>query len=72
MAALSLQVTTKDFRGPHSVEIYPLREEMTGKMHMVLVVLLCAAAVLLLIGQTPLCQSQDLPSRSSFRRKCVL
>lgn len=50
MRALSLQVTAKDFRGPHSVEIYPLREEMTGKMQMALVVLLCAAAALLLIA----------------------
>src|SRR5438034_11695273 len=50
MAALSLQVTAKDFRGPHSVEMYPLREEMTGKMQMALIVLLCASAALLLIA----------------------
>jgi putative ABC transport system permease protein len=50
MAALSLQVTANDFRGPHPVEIYSLREEMTGKMHLALVVLLCAAAALLLIA----------------------
>jgi putative ABC transport system permease protein len=50
MTALSLQVTAKDFRGPHSVQIYPLREEMTGKTQMALVVLLCAAAALLLIA----------------------
>jgi predicted permease len=50
MAALSLQVTAKDFRGPHPVEIYPLREEMTGKMRMALVMLLCASAALLLIA----------------------
>lgn len=50
MAALSLEVTAKDFRGPHPVEIYPLRDEMTGKMQMALVVLLCAAGALLLIA----------------------
>jgi putative ABC transport system permease protein len=50
MTVLSLQVTAKDFRGPHGVEIYPLREELTGKMGTALVVLLCAAAALLLIA----------------------
>ena len=30
MAALSLQVTAKDFRGPHSVVVVPLREEIAG------------------------------------------
>jgi putative ABC transport system permease protein len=47
---LSLQVTAKDFRGPHSVIVNALREEMTGKMHSALIVLLCAAAALLLIA----------------------
>ncbi len=50
MAALSLQVTAKDFRGPHSVEMYPLLEEITGKMQTALIVLLCASAALLLIA----------------------
>ncbi len=50
MAALSLQVTAKDFRGPHPVIVNPLREEMTGKMQMALIVLLCASAALLLIA----------------------
>ena len=31
MATLSLQVTAKDFRGPHSVIVTPLREEIAGK-----------------------------------------
>ena len=31
MAALSLQVTAKDFRGPHSVIVTPLREEIAGQ-----------------------------------------
>jgi len=60
MTVLSLQVTAKDFRGPHGVEIYPLREELTGKMGTALVVLLCAAAALLLIACLNL---------ATFRRK---
>jgi predicted permease len=50
MAALSLQVTAKDFRGPHSVTMVPLREEMAGKTQTALIVLLWAAATLLLIS----------------------
>jgi putative ABC transport system permease protein len=50
MAVLSLQVTAKDFRGPHSVTMIPLREEMAGKTQTALVVLLWAAAALLLIA----------------------
>jgi putative ABC transport system permease protein len=50
MAALSLQVTAKDFRGPHSVTVIPLREEMAGKTRTALIVLLSASAALLLIA----------------------
>ena len=50
MEALSLQVTAEDFRGPHSVFVTPLREEMTGKTQTALIVLLCASAALLLIA----------------------
>lgn len=50
MAALSLQVTAKDFRGPHSVMVTPLREDMAGKTQTALVVLLWASAALLLIA----------------------
>ena len=50
MAALSLQVTAKDFRGPHSVLVIPLREELAGKTQTALIVLLCASAALLLIA----------------------
>ena len=50
MAALSLQVTAKDFRGPHSVTVVPLREEMAGKTQTALIVLLWASAALLLIA----------------------
>jgi putative ABC transport system permease protein len=50
MAALSLQVTAKDFRGPHSVTMIPLREEMAGKTQTAVIVLLWASATLLLIA----------------------
>jgi putative ABC transport system permease protein len=50
MAALSLQVTAKDFRGPHAVIVAPLREDMAGKTQTALVVLLWASAALLLIA----------------------
>ena len=50
MAALSLQVTAKDFRGPHPVIVAPFREDMAGKTQTALVVLLCASAALLLIA----------------------
>lgn len=46
MTALSLQVTAKDFRGPHSVVLNPLREEIAGKTQTALIVLLCASAAL--------------------------
>src|SRR5688572_14569876 len=50
MAALSLQVTAKDERGPHSVVVNPLREELAGKTKTALIVLLFASAALLLIA----------------------
>ena len=50
MAALSRQVTAKDFRGPHSVIVRPLRDEMAGDTQTALVALLCASAALLLIA----------------------
>ena len=50
MAALSLQVTANDFRGPHSVTVIPLRDEMAGKTRTALIVLLSASIALLLIG----------------------
>jgi putative ABC transport system permease protein len=50
MDALSLQVTAKDFRGPHAVIVNPLREEMLGKTQAAMNVLLWASAVLLLIA----------------------
>jgi predicted permease len=50
MTALSLQVTAKDFRGPHPVTIIPLRDEMAGKTQTALIVLLWASGALLLIA----------------------
>jgi putative ABC transport system permease protein len=50
MHALSLQVTARNFRGPRSVRLVPLREEMAGKTRTALIVLLCASAALLLIA----------------------
>jgi predicted permease len=50
MSALSQQVTAKDSRGPHSTVVTPLREEMAGKTHTAVIVLLAASAILLLIG----------------------
>ncbi len=50
MEALSLQVSAKDFRGPHAVFVVPLREEMAGRTRTALILLLWAAAALLLIA----------------------
>jgi putative ABC transport system permease protein len=50
MAVLSLHVTEKDWRGPHSVIVSPLREELAGKARTALVLLMWAAAALLLIA----------------------
>jgi putative ABC transport system permease protein len=69
MAALSLQVTAKDFRGPHPVVVTPLREDMAGKTQTALVVLLSAAAALLLIACVNL--ANLLLSRGEVRRREV-
>jgi putative ABC transport system permease protein len=50
MATLSLQVTAKDFRGPHAVIVTPLREEIAGKTQTALILLLSASAALLSIA----------------------
>jgi putative ABC transport system permease protein len=65
MQTLSLQVTAKDFRGPHSVFIFPLREEIAGKTRTALILLLCASAALLLIACLNL--ANLLLSRSAVR-----
>jgi putative ABC transport system permease protein len=69
MAALSRQVTAKDFRGPHSVIVRPLRDEMTGNTQTALVALLCASAVLLLIACVNL--ANLLMSRGAARSREV-
>jgi putative ABC transport system permease protein len=50
MDALSLQITAKDFRGPHSVRLVPLREDIAGRTRTALILLFGASAVLLLIA----------------------
>ena len=69
MAALSLQVTAKDFRGPHSVVVNPLLEEIAGKTQAALIVLLCASAALLLIACVNL--ANLLMSRGAARAREV-
>jgi predicted permease len=50
MAALSLQVTAKNFRGPRSVIVAPLRAEIAGRTRTALILLLSASGALLLIA----------------------
>jgi putative ABC transport system permease protein len=69
MRALTMQVTAKDFRGPHSAVITPLREELAGKTRTALIVLLCASAALLLIACVNL--ANLLLSRGAVRRREV-
>jgi putative ABC transport system permease protein len=70
MGALSLQITAKDFRGPHSVVVSPLREDLAGKTQTALVVLLCASAALLLIACVNL--ANLLMSRGAVRGREVV
>jgi len=67
MSALSLEVTAKDFRGPHSVIVEPLRSEIAGKMQNALILLLCASAAVLLIACVNL--ANLLLSRSAARER---
>jgi predicted permease len=69
MQALSMEVTAKDFRGPHSALIIPLREELAGRTRSTLIVLLCASAALLLIACVN--QANLLLSRGAVRRREV-
>ena len=69
MSALSLQVTAKDFRGPHSVILGPLRSEIAGKMQNALILLLCTSAAVLLIACANL--ANLLLSRSAARGREV-
>src|SRR6266850_3476309 len=67
MAELSMQVTAKDFRGPHSVVVTPLRDELAGKTQAALIVLLCASAAVLMIACVNL--ANLLMSRAAGRRR---
>jgi predicted permease len=69
MRDLSLQVTAKDFRGPHAVIVVPLREEIAGKTRAALIVLLSASVALLLIACVNL--ANLLLSRSAARGREV-
>jgi predicted permease len=50
MAALSLQVSVKDSRGPHGVVLMPLRDEITGRTGTALILLVSSSLALLLIA----------------------
>jgi predicted permease len=50
MSALSLQLTAKQFPGPHPVIVTPLREEIAGRTQHALILLLSASLALLLIA----------------------
>jgi putative ABC transport system permease protein len=67
MAALSLRVTAKDPRGPHSVTVTPLREDLAGKTQTALIVLLCASAAVLMIACVNL--ANLLMARGTGRRR---
>jgi putative ABC transport system permease protein len=69
MEALSLRITAKDFRGPHSVVVTPLREEIAGRTQTALILLLSASAALLLIACVNL--TNLLLSRSAARGREV-
>ncbi len=69
MRALTLQVTAKDGRGPHSAVVIPLREELAGKNRTALIVLLTASGALLLIACVNL--ANLLLSRGAVRRREV-
>jgi len=69
MGALSLQVTAKDFRGPHSVFVNALRDEVAGRTQTALILLLWASAAVLLIACVNL--ANLLLSRSATRSREV-
>jgi predicted permease len=69
MANVSLQITAKFSSGPHTTVVTPLREELAGKTHTTVVVMLAASAALLLIGCVNL--ANLLMSRGAVRSREV-
>ena len=69
MGNLSQQITAKFANGPHTTVVTPLREELAGKTHTTVVVLLAASAALLLIGCVNL--ANLLMSRGAVRGREV-
>jgi predicted permease len=69
MAALSLQVTADVVKPPRTATVSPLRDDLTGKTHTSLIVLLGAAAAVLLIACVNLANLQM--SRGAARRQEV-
>ena len=69
MAALSLQVTTGHVTPPRRAVVVPLREELAGKTHASLIVLLAASAAILMIACVNL--ANLLMSRGASRRREV-
>ena len=62
-------MTAKDLEGPHTTVVTPLREELAGKTHTTVVVMLAASAALLLIGCVNL--ANLLMSRGAVRGREV-
>ena len=69
MGTLSLEMTAKNSSGPHTTVVIPLREELAGKTHTTVVVMLAASAALLLIGCVNL--ANLLMSRGAVRGREV-
>jgi putative ABC transport system permease protein len=69
MAALSLRVTAGHVKPPRSAVVTPLREDLAGKTHTSLIVLLSATAAVLIIACVNL--ANLLMSRGAVRRREV-
>jgi predicted permease len=69
MAALSLRVSAQHVDPPRAAVVTPLRDDLTGKAHTSLIVLLCASGAILLIACVNL--ANLLLSRGAVRRREV-